>query len=58
MQLALIGLFALTLIVLKLAGVIAWHWFVVLSPVWILAIVLAGAIYVLAQRDPAEHWLN
>jgi hypothetical protein len=39
-----LALFSLTLIALKLAGVIAWSWWWVLSPLWISGIVLASVV--------------
>jgi hypothetical protein len=36
--------FSLALIVLKLAGVIAWSWWWVLSPVWVSGIVVAAVL--------------
>lgn len=37
-------LLAITFIILKLCGVIAWSWWWVLSPIWITAILVAAAI--------------
>ncbi len=48
------AVFSLTLIVLRLAGVIAWSWWWVLSPLWISGILLAAvlcALLILVGRD-------
>jgi hypothetical protein len=45
------GITLITLVVLKLTGVITWSWWWVLSPVWISGILLAlalGALVVLS----------
>jgi hypothetical protein len=45
------GIALITLVVLKLTGVIAWSWWWVLSPMWIsgllLALTLGGLLYVI-----------
>jgi hypothetical protein len=41
------ALFSLTLIVLRVTGVIAWSWWWVLSPLWISGILVAAALCVL-----------
>lgn len=39
-----VGLLTIAFIVLKLTGAIAWSWLWVLSPIWISALVVVGAI--------------
>jgi hypothetical protein len=49
-----LAVFSLTLIALKLAGVIAWSWWWVLSPLWISGIVVVAVVaglLVLICRD-------
>ncbi len=41
------GLLAILFIAFKLAGVVAWSWWWVLSPVWIPALIALGIIVVL-----------
>jgi len=59
-----IAVFSLTLIALKLAGVIAWSWWWVLSPLWISGIVVAAVAcgllvllcrHVMRAPDPRPH---
>lgn len=42
-----VGLLTILFIALKLTGYIAWSWWLVLSPIWITALVIVGAIIVL-----------
>jgi predicted membrane chloride channel (bestrophin family) len=57
-----VGLATITLIVLKLAGVVTWSWWWVLTPLWInlapaVLIVLALAVLIFrAQTTSARHW--
>ena len=41
-----VGLLTVAFIVLKLAGVIAWSWWWVLSPLWILAIFWVAVVFI------------
>lgn len=53
-----LAVFSLTLIALKLADVIAWSWWWVLSPLWISGIVVVavvGGLLVLICRDMSSR---
>jgi len=53
-----LAVFSLTLIALKLAGVIAWSWWWVLSPLWISGIVVVAVVaglLVLICRDMSRQ---
>jgi hypothetical protein len=43
-----VGMLTIVFIVLKLCNVIAWSWWWVLSPLWIMALVVVGILSVCA----------
>ena len=40
------GILTIIFVVLKLVGVISWPWICVLSPIWIMALLVIGAIVI------------
>jgi Flp pilus assembly protein TadB len=40
------GLLAILFIALKLCGVITWSWWIVLSPIWIVSLLVGGIILI------------
>ena len=40
------GILTIIFVVLKLVGVISWPWIWVLSPIWIMALLVIGAIVI------------
>lgn len=48
------GLLTLLFIGLKLGGVINWSWWWILSPLWIMALVIVGLILLLAALTKGQ----
>lgn len=44
--LGIVSILTIVFIVLKLSGVIKWHWIWVLSPIWISAVILFAGILI------------
>lgn len=50
----ILAVLLIVFVVLKLAGVIAWHWFWVLSPIWIgplLGALIGAIIHITLDKD-------
>ena len=55
MQFGFLGLLALLFVALKLTNVIAWSWFWVLAPIWVIPVlivitVIGGSAYILTRK--------
>ena len=58
--LGIVSILTIVFIVLKLSGVIKWHWIWVLSPIWIsalTAVILFAGIHLLPAKKRREWYL-